>query len=136
MHKICTRCKQNKSISEFRARQDRQHQYHSWCKKCTTESIKLSRQKLKQVAIAYKGGACKNCGYSKCIGALHFHHRDPKQKDFTIAVASHNSTLTLEDIKQELDKCILVCANCHGELHSGVITYHDNSSSFIHTNGV
>jgi predicted HNH restriction endonuclease len=65
--------------------------------------------------VEYKGGSCVKCGYKKCIGALEFHHIDPSKKDFTL---SHLKSSKFDDkIKNELDKCILVCANCHREIH-------------------
>jgi predicted DNA-binding protein YlxM (UPF0122 family) len=76
--------------------------------------VKSHRQKIKEKAIEYKGGCCKICGYSKCNRALEFHHEDTAVKDFTI---SKYSTLSWDKIKLELDKCILVCSNCHRELH-------------------
>lgn len=79
----------------------------------------LQRQNLKnktnkQRAINYLGGKCNICGYSKCMAALVFHHKDITQKEFTIGHILQNSW---ETIQQELDKCILLCANCHGEVH-------------------
>lgn len=73
-----------------------------------------SRRKLKEKLVEYKGGKCEICGYDKCITALEFHHLDPNEKEFTIG---YNGVLSLEKCKQEVDKCILVCANCHRELH-------------------
>jgi hypothetical protein len=61
------------------------------------------------------GGKCKLCGYSKCYKALQFHHNDPKQKDFTIG--SKMRRLCIDKFKKELDKCTLLCANCHSEVH-------------------
>jgi hypothetical protein len=69
-------------------------------------------QKMK--AIEYKGGKCQICGYNKCHGALEFHHRDPSEKDFTIAKICARKW---EFLKQELDKCDLLCSNCHREVH-------------------
>lgn len=57
----------------------------------------------------------KSVGYNKCIAALEFHHLDPNEKDF--GIASSGATRTFEKIKVELDKCIMVCANCHREIH-------------------
>ena len=74
------------------------------------------RRKLKQMAVEYKGGKCEKCGYSKCINALEFHHLDPSQKDFGIGTNGH--TRSWERTKIELDKCIMVCSNCHREIHS------------------
>ena len=73
------------------------------------------QRKFKEQCVEYKGGACEKCGYSKCISALEFHHIDPSKKDFTLSKLKQNK---FDDkIKNELDKCILVCANCHREIH-------------------
>ena len=68
------------------------------------------------MAIEYKGGKCENCGYNRCIEALEFHHLDPEQKDFQFSGNGHCKSWTR--VKAELDKCILVCSNCHREIHS------------------
>ena len=73
------------------------------------------RKKVKKLAIEYKGSFCERCGYNKCDGALEFHHLDPNEKDFSIS--SSGNTRAWELIKKELDKCIMVCANCHREIH-------------------
>ena len=74
-------------------------------------------QSVKQRVVDYKGGKCQVCGYNKCITALEFHHLDPSKKDFTIS----GGTKSFEKLKPEIDKCICVCANCHREIHSGLI---------------
>lgn len=76
--------------------------------------FKSSRQRLKEKLVEYKGGKCVKCGYDKCITALEFHHLDPDCKDFTI---SSGDVIAFEKAKKEVDKCILVCANCHREIH-------------------
>ena len=76
--------------------------------------IKENRRNLKLKAIEYKGGKCVHCGYSKCPQALVFHHVDPSQKEFEI---SSGTAQSFEKCKPELDKCILLCQNCHSELH-------------------
>lgn len=76
------------------------------------------RRKLREMAIEYGGGQCQLCGYSKCKRALSFHHKDPKQKDF--GLSANGLTRSWEKTQKELDKCILVCANCHMELHEGM----------------
>jgi len=73
------------------------------------------RRKVKLEALEYKGGKCDKCGYNKCPGALIFHHLDPKEKDF--GISADGIYRSLEKIKPELDKCILVCTNCHAEIH-------------------
>lgn len=88
------------------------------CCKCCTEAVQRRRDKVKLMAVQYKGGKCQVCGYDKCVDALDFHHRDPNKKDFGIG---HNGyTRSFAKIKAELDKCDMLCANCHRELHSVV----------------
>ena len=71
------------------------------------------RALVKKKAVEYKGGECERCGYNKCMRALDFHHLNPKEKDFAIS----GGTKSFESLKAELDKCILVCRNCHSEIH-------------------
>lgn len=71
------------------------------------------------MAIAYKGGRCQCCNYNRYVGALEFHHLNPDEKDF--GIASKGYTRSWERNKEELDKCVLVCANCHREIHANII---------------
>lgn len=72
------------------------------------------RQKLKRIAIEYKGGKCEKCGYDKDFPWVYdFHHIDGQTKDFGIGHYSGGLTKMLN----ELDKCIMLCANCHREVH-------------------
>lgn len=75
--------------------------------------VSEKRRQIKRDAVAYKGGCCSRCGYAKCVSALQFHHKDPEQKDFAIS----GRVMSWVAIQAELDKTILVCANCHLELH-------------------
>ena len=84
------------------------------CLKCESELAILKKQKYKLKMIEYKGNKCEKCGYNKNIAALEFHHLDPNTKKFTLSDTHH----TWEETKEELDKCILVCSNCHRELHN------------------
>jgi hypothetical protein len=70
------------------------------------------------MAIEYKGGRCQICGYSKYQGAFDFHHIEPNKKDFGLGFKG--KTRAWEKIKNELDKCILLCATCHREVEAGV----------------
>lgn len=81
--------------------------------------VKKFRQNKKRTIVALAGGQCVICGYNRCIRNLHFHHLDPKQKLFGVSSGGHGHSL--EKIKAEVSKCILVCANCHGEIHDGLI---------------
>jgi hypothetical protein len=80
------------------------------------KAVARRRKFIREKAIAYKGGRCSACGYSKCHAALEFHHRS-REKDFGISAKGY--TRSWEKVKQELDKCVLLCANCHREAHSG-----------------
>lgn len=80
--------------------------------------IKDYRQRTKQRLVEIFGGKCQLCGYNKSIAALDFHHLDPSKKDFAIGnTPIHNWEKVLEESK----KCILVCANCHREIHAGLL---------------
>lgn len=83
--------------------------------KTSYDYVKQHRKHIKEELVKYKGGKCEICGYNKCINALEFHHLDPSIKDFTISDSSKH--YTLDQMKKEVDKCILVCANCHREIH-------------------
>ena len=77
------------------------------------------RRKLKRLAVELKGGKCELCGYNKCIWALDFHHIDESKKLFSLSAGG--LTRSWEVIKNEVGKCVLVCANCHREIHAGVV---------------
>lgn len=83
-------------------------------KKRKSEQVIYWRKKAKLKLVEYKGGKCEKCRYDRCVDALEFHHLDPNEKDFSIG----GKSWSLERLKKEVDKCILICANCHRELHS------------------
>lgn len=87
------------------------------CKKCRVDAVNKKRRKNKEILVKYKGGKCEICGYDKCIDALEFHHKNPEEKEFGIGNCNIKS---IERLKHEVDKCILVCSNCHRELHSDI----------------
>lgn len=82
------------------------------------EAVKKRRKRLRQMARAYLGDKCMICGYDRCPGALDFHHRDPKLKEF--GLSDKGLTRSWEKTKNEIDKCVLICANCHREVHAGI----------------
>lgn len=82
---------------------------------CTTCRGKKARNARKMKLIELNGGKCSNCGYNKCSKALQFHHIDPKDKLFALSAYLH---LALDTLMKEAKKCILLCANCHAELHA------------------
>lgn len=80
--------------------------------------VKRHRRNMKLKAIEYKGGKCERCGYDKSVYALTFHHKDPNEKDF--GIGGDGGTKAWEKIRIELDKCVLLCANCHAEEHEKI----------------
>jgi hypothetical protein len=81
-------------------------------------AVQKRRKKIRQMAVEYKGGKCQKCGYACCIEALELHHADSSGKDFSISEKGY--TRSWDRVKEELDKCILLCANCHREIHAQI----------------
>lgn len=77
---------------------------------------KLRGLKRKYSAILERGGQCQKCGYHQNLSALEFHHRNPEEKEFQIDLRAFANT-SIEKLKIELDKCDLLCSNCHAEHH-------------------
>ena len=99
-----------------------------YCYECSGNSIRsdnetrkhqktILRRNMKLQAIKMLGGKCSICGYNKCVDALEFHHKNPKEKEFKLG---SGNTMSCEEYKNELKKCILVCSNCHKEIHSKI----------------
>jgi excisionase family DNA binding protein len=89
------------------------------CVRCRSEAVARRRRRLKQMLVAAAGGRCRICGYDRWIGALHFHHRDGETKHF--GRAERGLTKSLEAMRAEAAKCILLCANCHSEVEGGIV---------------
>ncbi len=70
---------------------------------------------LKERAVEYLGGHCQICKYDRCVSALEFHHVDPREKDFEVS-----AKMGWAVVRPELDKCVLLCANCHRAVHAGL----------------
>ena len=86
--------------------------------KCRNKSQVIKhRHKLKRYLVELKGGKCVECGYNKSMSALQFHHVDPSTKSFGIAAAG--VTRSYAELEAEVEKCILLCANCHAEVTGG-----------------
>jgi hypothetical protein len=110
----CVRCNQKLPFRDFFRKNDTQ--YHSYCKKCLVNYQNERWRRRKTEAIAYKGGKCIACGYARCIAALEFHHRDRNTKELS---GNQLKSMSWEKIKAEIDKCDLLCANCHREQEYG-----------------
>lgn len=88
-------------------------------------AVHKRRRKVRAMAVAYKGGRCERCGYDRCADALDFHHRNPGEKDFSVSEKGY--TRSWVRVKRELDKCVLLCSNCHRELHAQLAASAGNS---------
>jgi len=91
---------------------DYQKRGRTRCGSCNT---KIRRFRAKAAAIEYLGSKCKKCGWQGNQAAIQFHHKDSKEKDFIIGNVANKSW---DSIKKEMEKCILLCANCHAIEHS------------------
>jgi predicted HNH restriction endonuclease len=107
--KKCNKCLQEKPLQDFTYGR-------ALCKICHNKKRNLLSKSIKERLVKELGGACYICGYNKCFEALEFHHKDPAEKDKKISDFS-----SYEKAVEEAKKCILVCANCHREIHLGVI---------------
>ena len=81
------------------------------------KAVANRRKQIRKMAIVYKGSKCAICGYNNCIQALEFHHLNDTNKDFGISAKGY--TRSWNSVRKELDKCLLLCANCHREVHEG-----------------
>lgn len=114
----CTCCLKFKKMSEFfvTKRKDNLLTYHCYCKECQRKKVVKQIREIKQKCVDYKGGKCIKCGYNKCVDSFDFHHKNPKDKDFNISKLTRGKNFS-DKLKSELDKCELLCSNCHRETH-------------------
>jgi transposase len=102
--------------TEFRRRPD-----GYWrCLQCRSMHVSARRRRVKQTLVQEAGGCCVLCGYDRSVAALHFHHIDPEAKRFHLAYGGF--ARSLEAAREEAAKCVLLCANCHAEVESGIAT--------------
>ena len=133
-YKTCNKCKETKSVSMFYKRYDGIYDKpRSLCKKCENRKRHLARKdnpkyirqqkekakefqkRLREYINSIKSIGCQICGYNKTTEALDFHHLDSSTKEKTIGNCS-----SWHGLKKEIKKCIVLCANCHRELHAGI----------------
>lgn len=111
--KFCPKCKTEKPTCDF-YKSKQGDGLSGWCKTCF---VKLTNQRTvekKKQMLMMLGGKCSKCGYDKNYAALDFHHKDPSDKEFSISKIRWQS---LDKIIPELNKCIILCRNCHSEHH-------------------
>lgn len=115
--KVCSICKEEKLINEYYSRSSRNNKPYDRCKKCFNDYVSKRWITKKIQGIIYKGSKCLDCGISypnEPYVVFDFHHRNPEQKDVDW---SELKLRTNDRIKKELDKCDLLCSNCHRKRH-------------------
>lgn len=89
------------------------------CVQCGRDAVAKRRRAVKAALVSEAGGCCVLCGYGRFQGALQFHHVDPRDKAFQISF--NGVPRRPEILRQEAQKCVLLCANCHAEVEGGVV---------------
>lgn len=113
---ICTKCKKDKKESDFSWWKPRGRLCYQ-CKECKAKIATQKSKRNKERAIKIKGGRCCLCGYNNCSKALDFHHCGNKEYEMA-ALLKKSWKINEKKILKELEKCMLVCSNCHREIHS------------------
>ncbi len=112
----------------YKDKKQQQEYMKKYNKKHYAENIDYYRDKNKQlrkdlkqtIKDIKKNGQCKYCGESDSI-CLDFNHKNPKEKKFNISMAP-NMRVTRKQLREEIEKCELVCANCHRKLHRNTLS--------------
>jgi hypothetical protein len=102
------------------------------CRRCVGEAVTRRKQKIKRMLVDEAGGRCAICGYDRCVLNLHFHHVDPSSKSFKLSM---ETTKALATYREEAKKCVLLCANCHGEVETGLIESPPPGATFAEVGG-
>jgi hypothetical protein len=87
------------------------------CRKCRIERVSEWRRRTKARLVEETGGKCEICGYDRCFAALQFHHRDPSEKSFALSLRGR--IRSIDRLRAEAAKCVLLCANCHAAVEVG-----------------
>jgi len=93
-----------------------------------SEKVIRYRKRIKEKMIDCMGKKCQICSYDKCSDALEFHHIDPTKKEYSFGKLRANPR-SKEILACELEKCILLCSNCHREIHTGTTKLPENYST-------
>jgi transposase len=107
----------------------RRHSGGYRCNKCRAEAVTRRRRKVKRILVDEAGGACRLCGYDRCVAALAFHHVTPAEKRF--ALSHRGVTRSLTAAREEAGRCVLLCANCHAEVEAGYASITDHAAAGV-----
>jgi superfamily II helicase len=114
LNRECKVCKETKELHLFAKNKQSKYGREHQCQSCRTESINKRRRENKLKAIEYKGGKCNRCGQIFHQAVYDFHHMDISDKEADPGSLMHR---TWDRLKEELDKCVLLCSNCHRLTH-------------------
>ena len=113
--KKCSKCGEEKTAAKFSKNRSQPDGLTVWCKEChLIFGVALGRLRKKRL-VEHLGGKCVQCEYDKCPAALDFHHINPEEKEFRLSGSKMRRKF--ETLVKEAEKCMLLCANCHRELH-------------------
>lgn len=118
--KECSACGMCLELSDFHLKKNGSVIF-SECKKCRRAKVNRERREVKIQVIEYMGGKCAHCELIDIPEVYDLHHVDPSKKEYNIALLLRRK-YTLEQLFQELAKCILLCANCHRKVHAIINT--------------
>ena len=126
----CTRCKNVKSITEYHRNSHESSTngrdgLNRWCKACKSQYQSARIEEKRAYWLDLAGGCCQHCGFSQYVVSLDFHHIDSDTKDWVPGKLIMSRPIGDESVIQELDKCALLCCNCHQAIHRGglLLTY-------------
>ena len=127
--KKCLKCEEEKAVKDYWYNKKRKA-YNGVCKSCYKIKNNKTRLARKIKLVKMKGGKCHICGYSRNLAAFDFHH--VKERGFKRGVSLANSNgISMENLIKELDKCILLCRNCHSETHYPLMEITDFDDEFL-----
>ena len=121
-YKTCTKCGTEHPTSYFWKQSKAKDGLNTWCKSCITDGMREGARKRKREAIELLGGKCQRCSGVFHPAVYDFHHKDPTEKETSIAILLQSYAVDHYKVQQELEKCILLCSNCHRVVH----TYEEN----------
>ena len=135
MKKVCSRCNKEKNCSDFPIQRRKGKEFRrSECRECYNSYFrnymkgnkthvarvkKVKEQRRKEVCEYKLTKGCEICGYNKTYWALEFHHRNPEEKKYNIS-SGMSDALKFDDLLEEINKCAVLCSNCHREVEAGI----------------
>ena len=113
--KKCSKCQRELPLNMYHKNgfdSKGNQKYRGYCKDCAN-SIERERYQKKKTYVDNQKQVCVKCGETRTY-VLDFHHKDKNKKEFTIGKFKKGA---LDLIQSEIDKCVVLCANCHREFH-------------------